>query len=440
MAPRSHAYRMLALLFPLVAGSVACGGAGDAWFLLNLGSVPPAAMTIQIRGSLDGNAAGVDQMELAAGLSRVAMKVPAAATGGFSIDLQALDADRCVQGTAQTTVSLPMERGKEVVADFMTLVPRKCDNPPKPPACAKNTLCTYAFSPTDQLLYGAHAIASNDIWAVGNAGTVLHWDGTVWRKVNLGTASTSRNLYDVWASGPNDVWVVGATGSMAADRAIILRWDGIAWTTALHGSTRDLNGIHGLSANEIYAVGENTFSAGDPGEFWKWNGSQWSPMSNNVNGRLWRVWAVSSTEIWAMGLSNTLLKHNGSMATSVSLSSIGATSSTQFRQMWGTDSNNLFLVGSQGFAARYAGTWSRITQSATTLHTLYSVYGTTATGTVYAVGGGGWMFRSDPPYTSFLPLADPPIINTDLRELAIAQDGTAWISGVGGYLGQLGMQ
>ena len=345
-----------------------------------------------------------------------------------------------MQGTAQATVSLPTERGKEVVADFMAVVPRKCENPPKPPACAKNTLCTYAFSPTTQTLFGIHAISPTDIWAVGNAGTVLHWDGTAWRKVNLGAASTSRNLFDVWASGPNDVWVVGATGTMMGDRAIILRWNGTAWTTVPNGSTRDLNGIHGLSANEIYAVGENTFSVGDPGEFWKWNGSQWSPMSNSVNGRLWRVWAVSSTEIWAMGLVGTLIKHNGSMATAVNLSSIGATSSTQFRQMWGTDSNNLFLVGGSGFAARYNGTWNRITQTATTFHTLYSVYGTTATGTVYAVGGGGWLFRSDPPYTSFLPLADPPIITTDLRELAIAQDGTAWTSGLNGYLGQLGSQ
>jgi hypothetical protein len=219
-----------------------------------------------------------------------------------------------------------------------------------------------------------------------------------------------------------------------------LRWSvQTTWTAVPNGSSWDLNGIHGLSPNEVYAVGDNDPLMAGPGEFWKWNGAQWSKMANAVNGQLWRVFAVSSTEIWAAGFTGTLIKHNGSAASAVNLSSIGVTATTELRGIWGTGSSNLFLVGSNGFAARFNGSaWARMTQTATTA-TLYAVQGTTATGTVYALGNNGWLFTSDPPYTAFTPLANPPTNSTSLRELAIASDGSAWVVGLNGFIAQLGM-
>ena len=423
-----------------LAAMAGCGGATETGILVNVGSVPAAATTVTMKVLLDGKEPTmISQQELqAAGLSRFGLALPSSLSGSLSIELTAFDSDRCIQGTAQTSLSLPSERGREIVADFVLRVPRTCENPPKPPTCAKNTLCTYAFSPVNKTLLGVYAIAPNDIWAVGSVGTVIHWDGTAWRTVSLGALNTTRDLFDVWASGPNDVWIVGA--STATEFGLALRYNGTSWSKPFVMANHDLNGIHGLSANEIYAVGDNDPILGGAGEFWKWNGSQWSKMSNGVSGQLWRVFAVSSTEIWAMGFQSTLIRHNGTSATSVSSSTIGAGPSTELRHMWGTGSNNLFLVGSGGFAARYNGTsWSRVTHTAGT-STLYAVQGTSATGTVYALGNNGWLLTSDPPYTTFVPTATPPMVSTDLRELAIAQDGSAWVVGFGGYLGQLGTQ
>lgn len=414
-----------------------CGGPAETGILVNLGMVPAATQKITLKTTLDGaNPTSIDATELAAGTTRFGLSVPAGLSGSLSIELTAIDADTCIQGTAQTSLSLPTERGKEIVADFMTLTPRKCDNPPKPPSCAKNTLCTYAFSPTNKSLFGVYAISPTDIWAVGSVGTVLHWDGQAWRTVTVAAAG-SRDLFDVWASGPKDVWVVGA--DTASTGGITLHYNGTSWTSVPNNSSWDLNGIHGLSANEIYAVGDPDPVLGGPGEFWKWNGSQWSPMSNSVNGHLWRVYAISSSEIWAMGVNGTLIKHSGSAASYVSLTSIGATSSTEFRHMWGTGSNNLFLVGSNGFVARYTGTWNRILPIANT-STIYAVQGTTATGTVYAMGNNGWLYTSDSPYSAFTPVANPPSVSTDLREVTIAQDGSAWVVGLNGFIAQLGTQ
>lgn len=419
----------------LLAG---CGGPAETGILVNLGMVPAATQKITLKTTLDGRQpSSIDAMEIAGGTTRFGLSVPADLSGSLSIEMTAIDADTCIQGTAQTSLSLPTERGKEIVADFITLTPRKCDNPPPPPTCVKNTLCPYAFSPTNKTLFGVFAISPTDIWAVGSVGTVVHWDGQAWRGVGVAAAG-GRDLFDVWASGPKDVWAVGA--DTASTGGITLHYDGTSWTSVPNGSSWDLNGIHGLSANEIYAVGDPDPILGGPGEFWKWNGTQWSPMSNSVNGQLWRVFAVSSTEIWAAGFNGLLIRHSGSSANFVSLSSIGVTSSTELRHIWGTGSNNLFLVGSNGYAARYNGSaWARMTQSANT-STLYAVQGTTATGTVYALGNNGWLFTSDPPYAAFTPVANPPTISNSLRELTIAQDGSAWIVGLNGFIAQLGTQ
>lgn len=432
-----HIYqrRFLSVIGAAGLGLAGCGGPGETGILVNLGMVPAATQKITLKTTLDGQLpSSIDTSELAAGTTRFGLSVPATVSGSLSIELTAIDVDTCIQGTAQTSLSLPTERGKEIVADFMTLTPRKCDNPPAPPTCTKNTLCPYAFSPVNKSLYGVFAIAPNDIWAVGSVGTVLHWDGQAWRSVVVPAAGT-RDLFDVWASGPSDVWVVGA--DTASTGGITLHYNGTTWTAVPNGSSWDLNGIHGLSANEIYAVGDPDPVLGGPGEFWRWNGSTWTAMSNSVNGQLWRVFAVSPSEIWAMGFQGTLIKHSGTSASYVSLSAIGVTSSTELRHMWGTGSNNLFLVGSNGFAAHYNGTWNRMTQGATT-STLYAVQGTTATGTVYALGNNGWLFTSDPPYTAFTPVANPPTNSTSLRELSIAQDGSTWVVGLNGFLAQLG--
>jgi len=45
-----------------------------------------------------------------------------------------------------------------------------------------------------------------DIFAVGDDGTIVHWDGTAWSAQASGTDAL---LGDVWGSGPNDVFAVG---------------------------------------------------------------------------------------------------------------------------------------------------------------------------------------------------------------------------------------
>jgi photosystem II stability/assembly factor-like uncharacterized protein len=49
------------------------------------------------------------------------------------------------------------------------------------------------------------------VWAVGDGGTILHYDGAAWRWRDSGTDGI---LHGVWGTGPEDVVVVGHDGAV----------------------------------------------------------------------------------------------------------------------------------------------------------------------------------------------------------------------------------
>ena len=56
-------------------------------------------------------------------------------------------------------------------------------------------------------LWGSSA---NDIWAVGQSGTALHFDGSAWSPKKTGA---NEGLTGVWGTG-SQVWVVGQRGAI----------------------------------------------------------------------------------------------------------------------------------------------------------------------------------------------------------------------------------
>jgi hypothetical protein len=65
-------------------------------------------------------------------------------------------------------------------------------------------------SPTTETLRAIWGSSATDIWAVGGKGTILHYDGTTWKpSVAAFPVGAKPELYGVWGSGPGDVWIVG---------------------------------------------------------------------------------------------------------------------------------------------------------------------------------------------------------------------------------------
>jgi photosystem II stability/assembly factor-like uncharacterized protein len=69
-----------------------------------------------------------------------------------------------------------------------------------------------------EAIWGA---SPSDVFAVGDNGNIIHYDGNVWSTMNTGTII---NLTGVWGSSPSDVFAVGLSGT-------ILHYNGKTWST-----------------------------------------------------------------------------------------------------------------------------------------------------------------------------------------------------------------
>ena len=106
--------------------------------------------------------------------------------------------------------------------------------------------CPVAGLPTTQDLFAVWGSSAGDVWVVGNAGTILRWNGSAWASVSGGG---TRVLRGVFAASPTAAWAVG-------DAAAILAWDGSAWSPESAGVTGVLRDVWGVSAGEVWAVGD----------------------------------------------------------------------------------------------------------------------------------------------------------------------------------------
>jgi hypothetical protein len=96
-------------------------------------------------------------------------------------------------------------------------------------------------------LFGVWSAASDDVWAVGAAGTILHYSGT-W---SIEPSPTTMALRSVWTAGRGWTWAVGEAGT-------ILRRNGNHWTTTASPTTNSLTGVWASAPSDAWAVGGGT--------------------------------------------------------------------------------------------------------------------------------------------------------------------------------------
>lgn len=155
-------------------------------------------------------------------------------------------------------------------------------------------------------LHDVVAIGPADVWAVGSAGTVAHWDGATWSTAALGGLRVP-NLTGVDASSPTDVWVVGGVVAYERRRAWIGHWDGAAWTRFPAPSVKDevrLGDVAVASSTDAWAVGSiyrSSFGDGRVGPIvLHWNGTRWSRVRAPVGVALTGV-AASEGRVLTVG-------------------------------------------------------------------------------------------------------------------------------------------
>lgn len=144
-------------------------------------------------------------------------------------------------------------------------------------------------------LWGVAGTGSNDIWVVGSAGTILHYDG-VWSPSSV----ASGTLHGVWANAPDHAVAVGAGASSGG---AVFRYDGASWNADTVPSVPALEAVWGSGPDDVWAVGGNTILHRDA--------QGWTIVGTLGFGFLYGVWGRAPDDVYVVGNSGTMLRYDG---------------------------------------------------------------------------------------------------------------------------------
>ncbi len=309
------------------------------------------------------------------------------------------------------------------------------------------------------VLWGLWGSGPEDVFAVGDAGLVLHWDGHcwtlepsgtrlplhavcgnatgtvftvgwmgvicersagVWRVVQGGVTDadgrryrscrTNQPLFAVWGNDSGDVWAVG-------DHGRVVRHDGRQWQELETGVEGHLRGVLGLADGTLMACGRN-------GLVIRWDGDAWRQMRTGTGADLNRLWARAPDDVYALvgghdsatnGSIGCLLHFDGDNWSEMP-------SRDRFERLRGMagDTVNLVLVGDRGGIYRLAdGVIERIAQGGE--QDLYDV--ALFPNYALAVGDLGTVLRSGAPATPNAETSVHPVPRTRLARWHRVGDG-----------------
>jgi hypothetical protein len=328
---------------------------------------------------------------------------------------------------------------------------------------------TPMLSGTTEDLYAVTTMTSSDVFAAGDGG-VIHYDGVGWRQT-LGETS----LRGIWGTTPSSVFAVG-------DEGTVVRYDGETWTEVDSGTTSNLRGVWGSSPSEVFAVGDNgtvlryqygavtltsvtgnsnlhgvwgsspsdVFAVGDSGIVVRYDGAEWAPMSSGTVISLRGVWGSSPSDVFAAGEGGTVLHYDGTAWTAASSS--GA---VVLQAVWGSPTGEVMAVGSAGVILQREGAdWLPMAGGAAgNLHGIWGsspsdVFAVGEAGTVLHYDGSAWV-RMDTGTTATLsaiwgsspsdvfvvgysPQGGGIVLHYDGGAWSTMIDGGEWLSGVWG--------
>ncbi len=188
-------------------------------------------------------------------------------------------------------------------------------------------------------LLGVAMVSASDVWVVGYAGELLHYDGQQWANAS---SPTSASLRGVAMLAANNGWAVGFGGT-------ILHYDGSQWSRVASPTTSDLQSLAMPSTDEGWAVGAN-------GTILHYHAGAWSLFSDPLNNTLTSVSMLSPNEGWAVGNRGTILHyrdgawgHVGSPTADPGYNALDfyAVAMTSGRSGWLSGSNNLMTYSDE---------------------------------------------------------------------------------------------
>ncbi len=149
------------------------------------------------------------------------------------------------------------------------------------------------------------ATSSNDVWVTGWSGTLLHYNGAVWKRVTTNILNAgAANLLSISMTSSDDGWIVGNISN--SSQGIIWHYQGGQWQEVQDIAVdNDLQSIYMFSSSDGWIVG-------DAGILLHYTNHTWTKVESSAgmsNILLSGVSLISSHDGWAVGGLGTVLHY-----------------------------------------------------------------------------------------------------------------------------------
>jgi hypothetical protein len=329
----------------------------------------------------------------------------------------------------------------------------KCTTAPEP--CEDVDWCP-STTPADprRALTAVWGTSKNDVWAVGSAGTILHFDGSDWKSASV---DTTRTLFSVGGSGPDDVWVVGTYGTLyhgPGFDAGTANWKAVPIVFYAGAAEKTLTSVWGASPDDIWIAGESLKIPSEAKAASQYRiksldgGFGWEAISPCATCTfVSSVWGTSPSDVWSVGQGGKTFHTSVARPVdggdgdagivdaggAVAPGWIGIDSQTKqdLLAVWGSSKDDIWTVGRRGTIRRYlagAPSWEVVQAGAT--EDLHGVWGS-AEDDVWVVGDYGTILHFDGTGWQISKAALPVGVKPHLYGVWGSAKDDVWIVGEG---------
>jgi len=163
-------------------------------------------------------------------------------------------------------------------------------------------------TPAGTVLTDLHMLSSTDGWTVGcsaigcglGTAVILRWNGLAWSSVT--PPAGIAGLLDVYMLSPTDGWAVG-TAFTADTQGTLIHWDGTQWRRVPAPAAVFLFSVHMVTATDGWAVGVDGVTL--LSLVMHWDGLSWDvvstpPIPPTMSNILTSVYMISALDGWAV--------------------------------------------------------------------------------------------------------------------------------------------
>ncbi|MCA9664048.1 MAG: hypothetical protein KC503_00625 [Myxococcales bacterium] len=266
--------------------------------------------------------------------------------------------------------------------------------PPSGLLCSDDGWCWENPLPMGDRLLAVWGVSADDLWVVGDRGTLVHYVGSTagsgsWTRSSVDGAAVS--LYDLWGRAKDDIYAVG-------ERGTVLHYDGARWSQMATPTEATLLGVWGDN-DRVYAVGKAGTILVDAGQGFE-------AQSSGTQRTLHAVWGSGAGHVVAVGEASTILHLAGDRWLSyeqvaggganrfpLTIAPSTPSAAVDLLAVSGSGPSDIFVAGAGGVVRHFDGTSWRALPSGTTAR--IHDFAASADGAPLAVGADGLMLTFD---------------------------------------------